>query len=380
MTQSPLPRVRGEIAHAAAEQLDWVSYSARMSAALRTVIPHDRCCWHTVDPGTILFTGSVNHNVGCSGSWLAHYEYEVEDVDKWAFLARSGRLAGALSLDTHGDLSRSARHRSHEAYGIGDELRVSLVTDGIYWGAASFLRNADQPWYTAEHVRAITALAPALATGLRRSMLHVVEAEATAEYYGPGVVVFDSGGNPQSVSPAAERWIEEIVEVPSPSTPIESKVVQAIAARARAIAPGTDPLELAARSRVRTRSGSWLLLYGTRLSGAEEGCTAVIIQPATPREIAPVIALAYGLSRTRMPYHRAVHARAVDQRDGARNVVVRLHDSRPHEVDIRQDRGGAAAANWWGRSFLSTTRRWEYAESRHPDGGRRASIDVAEPP
>ena len=48
-------------------------------------------------------------------------------------------------------------------------------------------------------------------------MLHVVEAEATAEYYGPGVVVFDSGGNPQSVSPAAERWIEEIVEVaPAP--------------------------------------------------------------------------------------------------------------------------------------------------------------------
>ena len=339
MTQSPLPRVRGEIAHAAAEQLDWVSYSARMSAALRTVIPHDRCCWHTVDPGTILFTGSVNHNVGCSGSWLAHYEYEVEDVDKWAFLARSGRLAGALSLDTHGDLSRSARHRSHEAYGIGDELRVSLVTDGIYWGAASFLRDADQPWYTAEHVRAIAALAPALATGLRRSMLHVVEAEATAEYYGPGVVVFDSGGNPQSVSPAAERWIEEIVEVPPPSTPIESKVVQAIAARARAIAPGTDPLELAARSRVRTRSGSWLLLYGTRLSGAEEGCTAVIIQPATPREIAPGHRHGLRTVPTRMPYHRAVHTRAVDQRDGARMSLSALYDSRPPEVDLRQDRG-----------------------------------------
>ena len=60
----------------------------------------------------------------------------IEDVNKWWFLARSGRLAGATSLATHGDLSRSARHRSHEAYGIGDELRGSFVGDGAYWGAA----------------------------------------------------------------------------------------------------------------------------------------------------------------------------------------------------------------------------------------------------
>ncbi|MFD3508768.1 helix-turn-helix transcriptional regulator [Nocardia sp. NPDC058666] len=296
MSQSKLPRVRDHIARAAAEQLDWVSYSARVSDALRTVIPHERCCWHTVDPGTILFTGSVNYNIGCSGSWLARYEYEVEDVNKWSILAHSGRLAGALSLDTDGDMSRSARHRSQEAYGVGDELRVSLVSDGIYWGAAAFLRNADEPCYTAEHVAAIAALAPALATGLRQSMLHEVQAAVTSLDYGPGLVIFDAAGNPESVSPAAQRWIDEIVEVPAPSTPYESKVVQAIAARARAIAPGTDPLELAARSRVRTRSGAWLLLYGTRLSGAEHGRTAVIIQPATPHEVAPVIAMAYGLS------------------------------------------------------------------------------------
>ncbi|HEY5857283.1 MAG TPA: helix-turn-helix transcriptional regulator [Aldersonia sp.] len=374
MTQHLLPRVRGEIAHAAAEQLDWVSYSARMSAALRTVIPHERCCWHTVDPGTILFTGSVNHNIGCSGSWLAHYEYEVEDVDKWAFLARSGRLAGALSLDTHGDLSRSARHRSHEAYGIGDELRVSLVTDGIYWGAASFLRNADQPWYTAEHVRAITALAPALATGLRRSMLHVVEAEATAEHYGPGVVVFDSGGNPQSVSPAAERWIEEIVEVPPPSTPIESKVVQAIAARARAIAPGTDPLELAARSRVRTRSGSWLLLYGTRLSGVEEGCTAVIIQPATPREIAPVIALAYGLSQ-RECHITALCIQGRSTKEMARVMSLSVYTIQDHMKSIFDKTGVRSRGELVGQIFLEHyAPRWEYAESP-PSGWWAKGID-----
>jgi DNA-binding CsgD family transcriptional regulator len=61
-------------------------------------------------------------------------------------------------------------------------------------------------------------------------------------------------------------------------------------------AGGADPLQLAARSRVRTRSGSWLLLYGSRLNGEPAGRTAVVIQPAPASEVAPLVALAYGLT------------------------------------------------------------------------------------
>ena len=34
------------------------------------------------DPGTVLFTGSFAQNMTCSGAWLAHHEYMVEDVNK----------------------------------------------------------------------------------------------------------------------------------------------------------------------------------------------------------------------------------------------------------------------------------------------------------
>jgi len=112
----------------------------------------------------------------------------------------------------------------------------------------------------------------------------------------PGVIVFDERGETESISPAAERWIEELVEVPPPASLAGSKMVQIVAARARSLSSGQDPLQLAARSRVLTRSGRWLLLYGTQLSGGADGRTAVIIQPAAPSEVVPLIALAYGLS------------------------------------------------------------------------------------
>jgi DNA-binding CsgD family transcriptional regulator len=363
-----VPRVRDDIERLGARGLTWVDYGAAVTETLSTVIPFDAYCCHTVDPGTILFTGSVNRNVGCSGSWLAHHEYVVEDVNKWSFLARSGRIAGASSIDTHGDLSRSTRHRSHEAYGYDDELRVSFVVDGIYWGAAAFLRKAGEPWFTDAEVRTLAALSPLIGTGLRRSLL----APPGSPYaggpvdHGPGVVVFDAQGECESVSGAAERWISELVEDPAPGTPGESKVVQSVAARARSIAPGTDPLELSARARVRTRSGMWLLLYGTRLSGGSDGRTAVIIHPATPQDVAPVIALSYGLTdRECQVAMQCVQGRVT--KEIARELSVSPYTVQDHLKSIFDKTGVRSRGELVGQIFLDHyVTRWEAPAAATP--------------
>ena len=296
MTEARQRRARDTIDRLARAGLDWVTFSVEATDELRRAIPFDRSCWHMVDPGTVLFTGSLNQNIGCSGAWLAKYEYVVDDVNKWWFLARSGRHAGATSLATHGDLSRSARQRTREADGIGDELRGSFVVDGAYWGAAGFLRDRDRPWFTEEDVRFLASLSEPIAAAFRRALLTPWVTTDEGRDDGPGVVVFDEHGEVESISPAAERWIGQFIEVPPTSAPADSKMLQVVAARARALRAGQDPLELAARSRAQTRSGRWLLLYGTRLSGGADGRTAVIIQPAAPHEVAPLVALAYGLS------------------------------------------------------------------------------------
>ncbi|HVL52169.1 MAG TPA: LuxR family transcriptional regulator, partial [Actinomycetota bacterium] len=164
-------RIRSEIVELARAGHDWVTFSTHVTESLRRLIRFDRSCWHSVDPGTVLLTGSLNQGIGCSGSWLAHHEFVVDDVNKWWFLARSGRQAGATSIATHGDLSRSARHVSHESFGIGDELRAALVTDGTYWGAVGILRDRGEPWFTETDVRTVASLSSVIAEGFRRALI-----------------------------------------------------------------------------------------------------------------------------------------------------------------------------------------------------------------
>jgi DNA-binding CsgD family transcriptional regulator len=357
---------RTEVTRLAAQGLDWVSFATQATQAVSRAIGFGRSCWHTVDPGTILFTGSLNQNIACSGSWLAEHEFVTEDVNKWWFLARSGRRAGATSLATHGDLSRSARHRSHATYGLGDELRVALVSDGVYWGAAAFLRNAGEPWFTEDDVRLVASLGDVLAEGFRRALLAASVVSRDCGDDAPGVIVFDQRGETESISPAAERWIAELIEVPAPASPAGSKMVQVVAARARSLAAGQDPLQLAARSRVQTRSGRWLLLYGTQLSGGVGGRTAVIIQPAAPSEVVPLLAMAYGLSeRERQVTGLCIKGRST--KEIARALNVSPYTVQDHLKGIFGKTGARTRGELVGQVFLEHyVPRWEETDQRPP--------------
>jgi len=64
----------------------------------------------------------------------------------------------------------------------------------------------------------------------------------------------------------------------------------AVAQRARLSRDGEDR---GASCRLRTRGGHWLSVHGTELGGR----VAIVLQQARPNEIAPVILLAYELTR-----------------------------------------------------------------------------------
>jgi DNA-binding CsgD family transcriptional regulator len=358
-------RLADQLRGLARDGLDWTDYVAAADRLLGRAIDFDRSCWHTVDPGTVLLTGSVNRQVSCSGSWLAEHEYVVEDVNKWSFLARSGRLAGSTSHATHGTLTRSARHRSHRGFGIGDELRGSMVDQDGYWAAVGLLRDDGRAWFADEDVALLAGLSAVIAAGARRALVSTIAAEAMADTVGPGVVTFDADGKVESLTPAAEQWIGLMTENPPPDTPGESKVLQAVAARARNATDG-DPLEAAARARLRAADGTWLLLYGSRLSGGD-GRTVVVIQQASPSEVAPLVALAYGLTPREVDVTRMCIAGFA-----TKEIATQLHLSaytvQDHLKAIFEKTGVRSRGALLGQVFLEHyIPRWQPLE--HPPEG-----------
>ena len=358
-------RLADQLRGLARDGLAWTDYVAAADQLLGRAIDFDRSCWHTVDPGTVLLTGSVNREVSCSGSWLAEFEYIVEDVNKWSFLARSGRLAGSTSQATHGRLTRSARHRSHHEFGIGDELRGSMVDHDGYWAAVGLLRDDGRAWFSEEDVALLARLSAVIAAAARRALVSTIAAETMAGSVGPGVVTFDADGKVESLTPAAEQWIGLMTENPPPDTPGESKVLQAVAARARNTTDG-DPLETAARARLRAADGTWLLLYGSRLSGGD-GRTVVVIQQASPSEVAPLVALAYGLTPREVDVTRMCIAGL-----GTKEIATRLHLSaytvQDHLKAIFEKTGVRSRGALLGQVFLEHyIPRWQPLEHA-PEG------------
>jgi DNA-binding CsgD family transcriptional regulator len=107
-----------------------------------------------------------------------------------------------------------------------------------------------------------------------------------------GVLVLAEDDSIELVNAAAQGWLAQLREPEHAHLPI---VIQAVASRARRAAAG-DGSGPAARARIRTASGRWLVATGSTLGAGPAGRAAVILEEARAPELAPLIADAYGLS------------------------------------------------------------------------------------
>src|ERR1700739_3035658 len=98
---------------------------------LKKAVPFSGACWHTLDPGSDLITQHRLQNIEDRFPVLANNEYAVEDVNKFAMLARSPHRAASLGEATNGVPERSARFRELlRPGGYGAELRSAFVSEG----------------------------------------------------------------------------------------------------------------------------------------------------------------------------------------------------------------------------------------------------------
>jgi DNA-binding CsgD family transcriptional regulator len=291
-----------ELCHSGTEVPEFFDEAGRL---LQRVVPFEGFCSLTLDPATLLPTSHLTHNSMRPEDIprLAENEYLHEDFNKFAVLARSPRPAGTLSEATEGMLDRSARYREIlSANGFGDELRLTAVDDSGCWGCFALYRAAGEAEFAAPEADFVAEVSGLLAEGLRCAIL-LAAAPTEEGPDAPGLILLATDGAIEAVTPAAERWLSELI-TPQPAPGRLPQIVNAVAYRAQLAAEGGS--EGMARARVPTSTGRWVVLHGSLVGDAPDRRTAVIIEPARSPEIAPLIVEAYGLSEREREVTRLV--------------------------------------------------------------------------
>jgi DNA-binding CsgD family transcriptional regulator len=271
------------------------SFFDEAAARLRRTVPFDGACWHTLDPGSQLIT--QHHLQGLPDRFpvLANNEYAVEDVNKFARLARAERKAATMHEATGGRPERSPRFRDLlTKAGLGPELRSAFVADGTTWGALILVRRAGQPEFDERDVSLLAEASALFARAVRRGLVAEAAQSVTAVPEAPGVVELEGSGAPIRMSSTAEPLLAEL----SGSTAeagVRSASLQAIAGATRAAIAAADT-QIMPSSTVKTPTGSWLVLHGALLGRERTGEVAVFIQRAHPTLVAPLLLKAYGLT------------------------------------------------------------------------------------
>jgi DNA-binding CsgD family transcriptional regulator len=323
---------------------------------LRAAMPVDAMIVAATDPDTLLALGAgVVQGMPqsmCHPFW--EYEFEVPDFNKFTDLARGPRRVADLHAATGGRPERSARWRELKTYMDADaELRATFTAGGRGWGLLHVNRAGGSRRFSDEEVAFVEAIAPAVGRGLRASL--VCHAARSGAGRGPGMVVVDADSRVVSATPEALQWFEELESVyklPDPLLGIDvpSEItVAAQVARGRAAAGASTA---ATRTRVRTRSGVWLLIHASCLRAADGTAAhaAVVIEPAKASEVAPLIVDAYELTPREVDVTRAL-ARGLATNEIAQELHLSRYTVQDHLKSVYEKTGVSSRGELVAKMF-----------------------------
>jgi DNA-binding CsgD family transcriptional regulator len=321
------------------------------------VVPSDGYFIAATDPHTTLCLGAgVAHELpeeGCQPTW--DYEFQVPDYAKWTDMVRDGRAVVDLHEETGGRPERSPRFREFSALtGLRAELRAAFAAGGAAFGIAQLNRSGDAPRYSDDERAWLERVAPVVARGLRRALL--LQPSESPRFRGPGIVVLDGVGHVVSATREAEAWFDDVDSaVPPVSRRRESDFplpfeAQVYASRVRAAAEidAAPPCALP-RTRLRTRSGVWLLLHASPLIG-EGDHLAIVVEPAKASDVAPLIVEAYGLTQRELEVTRAI-SRGLGTAEIAAELFLSPHTVRDHVKSVFEKVGVSSRAELVAKVF-----------------------------
>jgi DNA-binding CsgD family transcriptional regulator len=296
-----LVRAEHDIVRLCHSGLDGAGVRREVLRALHRVLPVDAAFFATADPETLLFTGAwPDEPLDAATPLFLDNEFGAPDVNKFAALATSARHVATLDQATRWERRNSPRYRDiMRPLGLGDELRAALVADQRCWGYLCLHREDAQAGFAGTEAAALARLAPHIGHALRTATL-LRGTPASAHALRPGVVLLAEDLSVVAVTPEAEQLLS-LVDHGEPHRLPLPIAVYAVAAALQALERGDRAPGRPTSTRLAARDGTWLSVHASRLTGHSHphqgpNQLVVILEPAEPRAMVPLILSAHGLS------------------------------------------------------------------------------------
>jgi DNA-binding CsgD family transcriptional regulator len=368
MRADAMERAVDKLAKLAGQGLGLVPLWREATEVIANAVRHYAApCWYTFDPASLMVTSHFHEGLAeLPRQWLAT-EYCEDDVYKLADVARSQRGIITLHEATGGDPARSKRWHNNITYGGDQELVAGLRTkDGTVWGGVSLYRQREEPLFTCEELAFVRAVSGHLAEGARRALL-IGEATDREWPDAPGLIVLSHRWQIEFMSPGIDPWLDDLPDGDTRTGELPSSVL-AIAGRALRPASG-DTAGDPPFARVLSRSGTWITLHGTALVTDDSRRAAVIIEPAHPTRISPLLMSAYGLTPRERDITRLVLS-GLSTTQIADELVLSTHTIQQHLKSIFEKTGVHSRRELTGKVFFS------HYEPRVRDNEHRAATDL----
>lgn len=320
-----------------------------VTEVIASVIPHEAMFIAATDPETMLGLGAgfvrKMPEEMCEPFWA--YEFEVPDFAKFTDLLREDRPVADLHTVTGGRPERSARWREFSRHRhLRAEVRSVFKAGGRGWGIVQLNREeTDGGGFTVAEQDFLHQIGPIVARALRQQALRRVTDGSSCT--SPGMAIIDEHNHLRSATPEAIEWLDRLQsyrrrERAELGVQVPWEVVHASqVARARVLAGSTTPT----RTRVRTRCGRWVLIHASCLAAVDgtAGHTAIVIEPATASEMAPLIVEAYGITPRELDVTNAL-ARGLSISDIAGQLHLSRYTVQDHLKRIYEKVGVASRA------------------------------------